>query len=96
MLKFEINLVDISSSPNTILLWAAWLDYLIGDPWGWLHPVQVMGWVIQNYTDLTVKACPPGWQRRLAGVGLGLGLIIGSGLISWLIIWLGKTVHPIL
>lgn len=97
LLKFAINsALDLSSSPSIILLLAAWLDYFIGDPWGWLHPVQVMGWIIQNYTDLTVKVCPPGWQRRLAGVGLGLGLIIGSGLISWLMIWLGKTVHPIL
>jgi adenosylcobinamide-phosphate synthase len=94
--KFEINLIDISSSQSIILLLAACLDYLIGDPWGWVHPVQVMGWVIQNYTDLTIKASSPGGQRRLAGVGLGLILIIGSGLISWLIILIGNGVHPIL
>lgn len=96
LLKFEINLVDISLSPSVILLLAAYLDYLIGDPWGWLHPVQVMGWLIQHYANLAIKICPPGWQRRLAGVGLGLGLIIGSGLISWLIIWICKVINPIL
>jgi adenosylcobinamide-phosphate synthase len=96
LLKFEINLEELSSSPSVILLLAAYLDYIIGDPWGWLHPVQVMGWIVQNYTDLTVKVYSPGWQRRLAGVGLGLILIIGSGFISWLIIWICNAVHPIL
>ena len=62
-----------------ILFLAAFEDYLIGDPWTWLHPVQVMGWLIQNYTNLAIKFYQLGWQRRLAGVFLGLGLIIGSG-----------------
>lgn len=31
---------------------AAFLDYLIGDPVWYLHPVQVMGWAIAKYTNL--------------------------------------------
>jgi adenosylcobinamide-phosphate synthase len=84
------------SSPSLILLLAAWLDYLVGDPWEWLHPVQVMGWFIKTYSDLAIKFCPPGRQRRWAGVGLGCLLIIGSGLIGWLMIWICSAIHPIL
>lgn len=38
--------------PTLVLLLAAGLDYLIGDPWGWPHPVRVMGWTI----DLLFKS----------------------------------------
>ncbi|MEL6928092.1 MAG: adenosylcobinamide-phosphate synthase CbiB [Cyanobacteria bacterium J06600_6] len=81
--------------PSLILLLAAWVDYLVGDPWGWLHPVQVMGWSIQNYTNLALKL-NPGWQRRLAGIFLAQVLIIGSGLAGWLLVLLSNRVHPIL
>ncbi len=87
-----------------VLLLAAIEDYLVGDPWHWLHPVQVMGWVIKNYTQLIISLSNPGWQRRIAGIILGLGLIFGSGLIGWLIVWgcsqvnfwLGITVEVVL
>ncbi len=39
----------------TIMVFASAIDYLLGDPWGWLHPVQVMGWVISGYTQLALK-----------------------------------------
>ncbi len=79
-----------------VLSLAAIEDYLIGDPWGWLHPVQVMGWVIQKYTDLVVKSIPPGWLRRVAGVFLGFGLIVGSAVFGWSIVTTSASIHPIL
>jgi len=88
---FSFNLTS-----SLVLLLAALLDYVVGDPWGWLHPVQVMGWAIQNYTKIALNLCASGWQRRLAGILLGLSLIIGSGLMGWLMVWLGNLVHPIL
>ncbi|MGF1588867.1 MAG: adenosylcobinamide-phosphate synthase CbiB [Pleurocapsa sp.] len=84
----------LSFQSGLILLLAAIADYLIGDPWGWLHPVQIMGWLIQNYTNLALKFCPLGWQRRFAGVLLGLLLIIGSGFLGWLIVQVGHQVYP--
>ncbi len=84
--------------PSTLypLLIAAYLDYLIGDPWGWLHPVQVMGWVIDFFTKITLKYCDRQYPRRIGGVILFGGLIIGTGGISWLVIYVCQQVHPVL
>lgn len=81
---------------SVILLLAALEDYLIGDPWGWIHPVQIMGWVIKNYTNWAIKYCQPGWQRRLAGIFLGCSLIFGSGIVVWLLILGFRLIHPVL
>lgn len=77
-----------------VLLSAAIWDYLIGDPQNWLHPVQVMGWIINWMTNLVLDYYKQKWQRRLIGIILGLGLIIGSGLISWLIVAALRWIHP--
>jgi adenosylcobinamide-phosphate synthase len=76
------------------LIIAAYLDYLIGDPWGWLHPVQVMGWLIDRFTKVTLKYCHQPYLRRIAGVVLFWGLILGSGAISWSIVYACAWVHP--
>jgi adenosylcobinamide-phosphate synthase len=67
-----------------VLFLAASLDYLIGDPWGWVHPVQVMGWIITSGTQLLLNFTTKKTIRRLEGVMIGSSLIVGSGLISWL------------
>lgn len=87
-----------------VLILAAILDYIIGDPWGWPHPVQVMGWFISQFTEFVLNLTTRKWLRKIAGVVLGISLIIGSGLISWLIIfgitkinhWLSVIVQVIL
>ena len=78
-----------------VLLLAATLDYLIGDPWGWPHPVRVMGWLISYYTEFVLKQFSHPLTRRLAGVILGLGLIISSGLVGWLIVQVARALHPL-
>jgi adenosylcobinamide-phosphate synthase len=75
---------------------AAYLDYIIGDPWGWLHPVQVMGWLIDLFTKITLKYCDRPTLRRIAGVILFGGLILATGGISWLVIYACQQVHPAL
>ncbi len=80
---------------SIVLLLAASLDYLIGDPWGWPHPVRVMGWIISQWTQLVITHCQGKWQRRLAGVGLGIGLILSSGFVGWLILRGASWLHPI-
>ncbi|TAD93406.1 MAG: cobalamin biosynthesis protein CobD [Oscillatoriales cyanobacterium] len=50
-----------------VLILAAVLDYSIGDPWGWPHPVQAMGWAIERYTRLVFNIWnnPPGTKPNL-------------------------------
>ncbi len=69
-----------------VLLIAASLDYIIGDPWGWPHPVRVMGWLINHFTQFALHKWSSPQVRRLLGIFLGLGLIIGSGFVGWVII----------
>ncbi|WP_009632255.1 adenosylcobinamide-phosphate synthase CbiB [Synechocystis sp. PCC 7509] len=79
-----------------ILLVAAVLDYLIGDPWTWLHPVQVMGWVINRFRQLNgFKECDRPLLQRFYGIFLGLTLIIGSGGFGWAISYGSNLIHPL-
>lgn len=79
-----------------VLILAASLDYLIGDPWNWIHPVQVMGWFISRLTKLALQYCHGSLTQRLAGIAITILLVIGSGVVSWLIIQCAIWVHPIL
>ncbi|MGK7918015.1 MAG: cobalamin biosynthesis protein, partial [Prochloraceae cyanobacterium] len=78
-----------------ILLLAASLDYLIGDPWSLPHPVQLMGWVISRFTQLVIARCLGKLTRRIAGIILGIGLIIGSGFIGYLIVKGATWINPL-
>ncbi|MDJ0661198.1 MAG: adenosylcobinamide-phosphate synthase CbiB [Crocosphaera sp.] len=79
-----------------VLIFAAIVDYLIGDPWGWLHPVQVMGWLISRYCHFVLSICEGKKLRRCAGVILGLGLIISSGIVGWSLHSMQKYLDPLL
>ena len=81
---------------SAVLVFAALLDYLIGDPWGWPHPVRVMGWVISHLSKLALQYCQNPLSQRLAGIFLGIIVIIGSGLVGWIIVQAAKWVHPLL
>ncbi len=90
------------SSSILALVIAAWLDFLIGDPWGWLHPVQVMGWAIEQYTCLAFAGFKTPQSLKLSGILLAILLIFGSGFTSWLILRAVQSIplqfplHPIL
>jgi adenosylcobinamide-phosphate synthase len=98
------SLTDLVTNSFFSLIIAAFWDYLLGDPRFLIHPVQVMGWIIQKYTKFTLNLHSQPWQRRLSGIVLGLSLIIGSGFIGWLIVkiaedfnfWLGWGIEIIL
>jgi len=77
-----------------VLLLACLLDYIVGDPPGLVHPVQVMGWIISNLTNLGIKQTQSGKLRRLLGIIIGIILVIGSGFLSWLIIQLTNYLNP--
>ncbi|WP_310484024.1 adenosylcobinamide-phosphate synthase CbiB [Chamaesiphon sp. VAR_48_metabat_403] len=81
-------------SPLPYLAIAAGLDYAIGDPWTWLHPVQIMGWAIEWCKQITLKYCHQPLARRLAGMVLCWGLILGTGGVTWLTIAICDWIHP--
>lgn len=81
---------------HTVLLLAAFLDYLVGDPWGWPHPVRVMGWAINRHTQLIFKTCDAPRTRRFAGAVLAAGLLAVSGAAGWLIAALSYRLSPVL
>jgi len=93
-------------SPNfLILIFAAILDRLIGDPVTWLHPVQVMGWMIARFTNLVIiedaatnKRLPrfSPLMMRIAGVVLGVSMVLGSGAVTWLMLIIASQIHPLL
>ncbi|NRB06996.1 MAG: cobalamin biosynthesis protein [Richelia sp.] len=80
----------------SVIFIAAILDYLIGDPVNIHHPVQTIGWVISSFTKLINKYCHHRLSQRLAGLFLGIIVIIGSGAIAQLIIHIAACVHPFL
>ena len=84
----------------SILGAAALLDFGLGDPWGWPHPVQGMGWCIQRYQGwIFSQTLPSHWKiplQQLAGVGLALGLIGLSGGVGWFLVAIAGKIHPIL
>lgn len=87
-----------------VILVAAGLDYVIGDPWSWPHPVQAMGKVISAYSQWVLgrrTAEESGRSRdkfnmRLAGIGLAVLLIVGSGLVSWAGLQLLGAISPLI
>jgi len=86
-------MIDSGATP---LLIAAFLDYLIGDPRMIPHPVQIMGSIISFITKIVINFTKNSTWRRLAGVVLGMGLILGSGGFVWLVIALSKQVSLLL
>ena len=75
---------------------AAILDWMIGDPRRSLHPVVVMGWVIQCIrTPIEQWAKDWPWRLRLGGGVITSLLVIGSGLMGWAIERLIWTATPI-
>ena len=87
-----------------LLSLAAIIDYTIGDPWSWYHPVRVMGWAIRVASQWLIDRTVKSWQRRCGGIVLGIGVIGGSALAGWGIVvvtgwlnfWLGKLTAVIL
>jgi adenosylcobinamide-phosphate synthase len=82
--------------PAIVLAIAALLDYFIGDPWNWLHPVQVMGWGIQRYSQIVLKSAQNPQVLKIYGVILAIVLPGLSGLTTWLLVFAARSLHPVL
>ena len=106
ILPMQIELVNIDI---LILVLAASIDYVIGDPVNWLHPVQAMGWLISRYiclvtyqpeqsdkrSDKSVARFSPLVMKGL-GMILGMLMILGSGAIAWLIVIAAAKINLVL
>jgi adenosylcobinamide-phosphate synthase len=88
----------------TTLIIASMIDYIIGDPWGWPHPVRVMGWAIATGKNMILRYIKTDIGQKIAGILLAILIIVGSGLGSWGLVylafqlnfWLGLTLQCIL
>ncbi|MBE9240224.1 adenosylcobinamide-phosphate synthase CbiB [Synechocystis salina] len=94
MMVEELNLFPLNAL--VILGGSAWLDFLLGDPKSWLHPVQLIGWAINFASQLIIKKVTGKTAKRLWGIFLGLKIIIGSGFLAWLIVHLAEKFSPVL
>jgi adenosylcobinamide-phosphate synthase len=77
----------------TSLVTASVIDYIVGDPWGWPHPVRVMGWAIAIGTKVILLYCKTSLTQRVAGVLLAICIIGGSGFVSWGLVHLALQVN---
>jgi adenosylcobinamide-phosphate synthase len=68
---------------SIVLVGAACLDFILGDPWGWPHPVRWMGQVIQRYCNWIWPWAKRPAALKLAGMILAVGLVLGSALLAW-------------
>ncbi|MFN9547517.1 MAG: adenosylcobinamide-phosphate synthase CbiB [Cyanobacteriota bacterium] len=72
------------------------LDRLLGDPRQCLHPVQVMGWVIQRLRGLCEAwAADIPWRLRLSGGLLAAWVVLGAAGSGWLVEWWARD-RPLL
>ncbi|MEM9213477.1 MAG: adenosylcobinamide-phosphate synthase CbiB [Cyanobacteria bacterium P01_F01_bin.150] len=85
--------IDITYS-LAILAIALLLDYLIGDPWNWIHPVQVIGKWIERLSKLLLNRFHQPLTLKIAGIFLGLSTIVGTGLVVWGIVYWARWIHP--
>ncbi len=78
-----------------MVLGAAGLDFAIGDPWDWLHPVQVMGIAIKHLSQVALKYCKTPTTQCFAGIVIALFLILGSAAIVHFSLQLAYQLHPL-
>ena len=72
--------------PALVVVLACGLDHRLGDPRQLLHPVQVMGWLIQHLRLLCEGwAADTPWKLRLSGGLLSLLIVLGSAGTGWLL-----------
>lgn len=75
------------------LIVASILDFAIGDPWGWPHPVRAMGWAIAQATSFIFRHVRAPAAQRLAGTFLTVCLLAVSAAIGWGSIWVAYSLN---
>lgn len=76
-----------------ILLAACLLDYFIGDPPSWPHPIRYIGMIIKKYENL-IRSCK--WINLKVGGFFLTGLTVGTVVfIVHLMLMLAELMHPV-
>lgn len=81
-LLFEASWLNTGWFTASLLLVAAAIDFVVGDPWGWPHPVQWMGKAIELYCKRIIAWSLPPLGMRLAGIGLTVIVVGGTAALS--------------
>ncbi|TGD43719.1 cobalamin biosynthesis protein CobD, partial [Salmonella enterica subsp. enterica serovar Poona] len=80
----------------TILAWCiAWvLDFIIGDPQHWPHPVRWIGRLITFVQRIVRRYCPGDKALRIGG-GVR-GVVVGGATwgVAWGVLALAQRIHP--
>lgn len=80
-------------STTGIILGAAILDYLMGDPPQWLHPVQVMGWIINGYCRFVWAKNWGVRGEKIAGILLVFLMVSITGSFAIVLIFITQVWH---
>lgn len=83
-----MQLISPIFEASLVLVSAACLDFVVGDPWGWPHPVRLMGTIIGGYCQWIWGWVKGPFALRVAGTILALGLVLGSALLAWSMVYL--------
>lgn len=85
----------------TEYVWAAWagfvLDFIIGDPPNWWHPVRSIGWLI-TVLEKPLRSCFPDSETGQCRAGISLVCcVIGATILTAAgIVRLSFLIHPVL
>jgi adenosylcobinamide-phosphate synthase len=77
-----------------ILILALMLDFMIGDPYWFYHPVRIMGKFISFEEKLIRKHFKGKKMETLAGVALLLDTALFTAGITWFILSISKSINP--
>lgn len=80
----------------TILAWCvAWLlDFIIGDPQNWPHPVRWIGNLISAIQRVVRRYCHSDRALRIGGAAMWVVVVGLTWAVSWGVLTLATAIHP--
>lgn len=81
----------------TVLAWCiAWLlDFVIGDPQNWPHPVRWIGNLISAIQRVVRRYCHSDRSLRIGGAVMWLVVVGVTWAVSWGVLALASEIHPL-